>query len=56
MALRHTNHSGSVTEHHTMEPLETLLNTTRQHGIPVFISPHDSYPTDQGWQFEGARR
>jgi nicotinamidase-related amidase len=43
-----------VTEHHTVEHLETLLNTAKQHGSPVFISPHYYYPTDHDWQFEGA--
>jgi hypothetical protein len=23
-------------------------------GVPVFVSPHYYYPTDHGWQFEGA--
>jgi biuret amidohydrolase len=37
-----------VTEHYTVEHLETLLKTAKQHGIPVFISPHDYYLTDHG--------
>lgn len=44
----------SVTENNTVENIETLLKTAKAQGIPVFISPHYYYPTDHGWQFEGA--
>lgn len=44
----------SVTENNTVENIETLMKTAKEHGIPVFISPHYYYPTDHGWKFEGA--
>ena len=44
----------SVTENNTVENIETLLKTAKAQGIQVFISPHYYYPTDHGWQFEGA--
>jgi len=44
----------SVDANNTVENLETLLKTAKAQGIPVFISPHYYYPTDHGWQFEGA--
>ncbi len=44
----------SVTANNTVANLETLLKTAKEQGIPVFISPHYYYPTDHGWQFEGA--
>ena len=45
---------GSVTENNTVANIETLFKTAKESGIPVFISPHYYYPTDHGWQFEGA--
>lgn len=44
----------SVTENNTVEHIETLFKAAKEAGIPVFISPHYYYPTDHGWQFEGA--
>lgn len=44
----------SVTENDTVVHIETLLKAAKEAGIPVFISPHYYYPTDHGWQFEGA--
>ena len=44
----------SVTANGTVENIESLLKTAKQTGIPVFISPHYYYPTDQGWKFGGA--
>jgi len=44
----------SVTENKTVENIERLLKAAKQRGIPVFISPHYYYPTDHGWEFEGA--
>jgi len=43
----------SVTENHTVENLEALLRAAKQHGLPVFVSPHYYYPHDHGWRFEG---
>ena len=44
----------SVTKNNTVENLETLLKAAKANDIPVFVSPHYYYPTDKGWQFEGA--
>jgi nicotinamidase-related amidase len=44
----------SVKENNTVENLESLLKAAKANDIPVFISPHYYYPTDKGWQFEGA--
>jgi nicotinamidase-related amidase len=44
----------SVTENNTVENIEKLFKSAKVSGIPVFISPHYYYPTDHGWQFEGA--
>jgi len=43
----------SVTEHKTVEHIGQLLNTAKNTGMPVFVSPHHYYPTDHGWKFEG---
>lgn len=43
----------SVTENRTVEHLVELLEAAKEHGVPVFISPHYYYPTDKGWQFGG---
>ena len=44
----------SVTDNNTVENIETLFQAAKANGIPVFISPHYYYPTDHGWNFEGA--
>jgi nicotinamidase-related amidase len=44
----------SVEANNTVENIETLLKTAKANNIPVFISPHYYFPTDHGWQFEGA--
>lgn len=44
----------SVTKNNTVENIETLLKSAKANDIPVFVSPHYYYPTDKGWQFEGA--
>ena len=44
----------SVTKNNTVENIESLMKAAKANGIPVFISPHYYYPTDKGWQFEGA--
>ena len=44
----------SVTANGTVENIERLLKTAKNTGIPVFVSPHYYYPSDQGWQFGGA--
>ncbi|WP_199564625.1 cysteine hydrolase [Parvularcula marina] len=44
----------SVTEQNTVENLERLMKLAKDEDLPLFISPHHYYPTDHGWQFEGA--
>jgi nicotinamidase-related amidase len=44
----------SVTENNTVENIEKLLKAAKANGMPVVVSPHYYYPTDHGWQFEGA--
>lgn len=44
----------SVTENRTVENLESLFRTAKEGGYQTFVSPHYYFPTDHGWQFEGA--
>jgi len=44
----------SVTDNNTVENIESLFEAAKTNDIPVFVSPHYYYPTDHGWQFEGA--
>ena len=44
----------SVTENNTVENIDSLFEAAKGNDMPVFISPHYYYPTDHGWQFEGA--
>ena len=44
----------SVKENKTVEHIDALFQAAKKSGIPVFVSPHYYYPTDKGWQFEGA--
>jgi nicotinamidase-related amidase len=44
----------SVTANKTVENIENLIKAAKSVGMPVFISPHYYYPTDDGWQFGGA--
>ncbi len=44
----------SVTDNNTVENIDSLFAAAKANDIPVFISPHYYYPTDHGWQFEGA--
>ncbi len=44
----------SVQANNTADNLETLFKTAKKEGIPVFVSPHYYFPTDNGWHFEGA--
>jgi len=44
----------SVTENNTVANIEALLENSKRSGIEVFVSPHYYFPTDHGWQFEGA--
>ena len=44
----------SVTEHNTVENIESLFVAAKAADITVAVSPHYYYPTDHGWKFEGA--
>ena len=44
----------SVTEHNTVDNIETLFKAAKAADITVAVSPHYYYPTDHGWKFEGA--
>ena len=44
----------SVTANNTVPNIEKLFKAAKRNNIPVFVSPHYYYPTDHGWQFEGA--
>jgi nicotinamidase-related amidase len=44
----------SVTANNTVEHIGQLLATAKKAGIPVFVSPHYYFPTDDGWMFGGA--
>ena len=44
----------SVTDNNTVQNIESLFKAAKANDIPVFISPHYYYPSDHGWQFEGA--
>jgi nicotinamidase-related amidase len=44
----------SVTDNNTVENIDSLFEAAKASDMPVFISPHYYYPTDHGWQFEGA--
>ncbi|MDX1621887.1 MAG: cysteine hydrolase [Nitriliruptorales bacterium] len=43
----------SVEENDTVAHIEELLQAAKSAGVPVFISPHYYYPTDDGWEFGG---
>ena len=44
----------SVTKNNTVANIDSLFEAAKANDMPVFISPHYYYPTDHGWQFEGA--
>jgi nicotinamidase-related amidase len=44
----------SVTANNTVEHIGQLLKAAKKNDIPVFVSPHYYYPTDDGWKFGGA--
>lgn len=44
----------SVTEHGTVANIGRLFAAAKSNGLTVAISPHYYYPTDHGWEFEGA--
>ena len=44
----------SVEANGTVGNITKLFEAAKKKGLPVFISPHYYYPTDQEWQFGGA--
>ena len=44
----------SVTANNTVKHIESLLKSAKGNGVPVYVSPHYYYPTDDGWKFGGA--
>ena len=44
----------SVTKNNTVDNIDSLFKAAKGNDMPVFISPHYYFPTDHGWQFEGA--
>jgi nicotinamidase-related amidase len=44
----------SVTANGTVAHIGQLFESAKKNDIPVFVSPHYYYPTDDGWQFGGA--
>jgi len=44
----------SVTANNTVDHIGQLLKAAKKNDIPVFVSPHYYYPTDDGWMFGGA--
>jgi nicotinamidase-related amidase len=43
----------SVTENHTVENIERLLQAAKARAYHVFVSPHYFYPVDGGWKLNG---
>ena len=43
----------SVKENGTIENIEQLFKTAKDHSYDVFISPHYYYPSDHNWNFGG---
>jgi nicotinamidase-related amidase len=44
----------SVTANDTVKHIGQLFESAKKNDIPVFVSPHYYYPTDDGWKFGGA--
>ena len=44
----------SVTANDTVKHIGQLFKAAKINEIPVFVSPHYYYPTDDGWKFGGA--
>ena len=44
----------NVSELNTVKNIGRLFAAAKKAGITVTVSPHYYYPTDKGWQFEGA--
>ena len=43
----------SLRENNTINNMERIFKSAKEHGFEVFISPHYFYPTDNGWKFNG---
>ena len=44
----------SVTANNTVKHIENLMKAAKHNDVALFVSPHYYYPTDKGWEFEGA--
>jgi nicotinamidase-related amidase len=44
----------SVQANNTVKHIDQLMKAAKANDVPLFISPHYYYPTDKGWNFEGA--
>lgn len=44
----------SVVKNNTVENIDTLFSLGKRYNIPVFVSPHYYYDSDNSWQFGGA--
>jgi len=44
----------SVEANGTVKNIGRIFSTAKKVGMPIFVSPHYYYPTDQGWKFGGA--
>jgi nicotinamidase-related amidase len=44
----------NVTDNNTVANIDALFKAAKANDMPVFVSPHYYFPTDHGWQFEGA--
>ncbi len=44
----------SVTANDTVKHIGQILKAAKKNDIPVFVSPHYYFPTDDGWKFGGA--
>ena len=44
----------NVSDNNTVENIGKLFAATKNHDVPLFISPHYYYPQDHKWHFEGA--
>ena len=44
----------SVKANDTVKHIGQLLKSAKKNEIPVFVSPHYYFPTDDGWKFGGA--
>ncbi len=44
----------NVTDNNTVANIDALFKAAKSNDMAVFVSPHYYFPTDHGWQFEGA--